>query len=144
MSVLGTSQKPVIMNTYPHFLAADTDVWTRYLSDPVVPIKEVWYDVRVGAPVELAAGADDMTRRIAAGLTRKRIDVVAKVGSGFWIIEVKPIAGLMALGQILIYTRLFAAEFLVDGEIFPVIVADQVDEDVRPFLDSMGVVVILT
>ncbi|MCB7130291.1 MAG: hypothetical protein J3T61_12225, partial [Candidatus Brocadiales bacterium] len=111
---------------------------------PVVPIKEVWYDVHVGGAVELAAGADEMTRRIAAGLTRKRIDVVAKVGAGFWIIEVKPVAGLTALGQIIIYTRLFAREFTVTGEIVPVIVADEIDSDVAPEIDSLGVVVILT
>ena len=143
MAVLGTSQKPVIMPTYPHFLAADTDVWSRYLADPIVPIKEVWYDVHVGGAVELRRSSDEMDRRIAAGVTRKRIDVVAKVGAGFWIIEVKPVAGMTAIGQILIYTRLFLQEFQVTGEVFPVIIADEVDQDVAPEIDSLGVVVIV-
>ncbi len=143
MSVLGKSQMPVVMPTYPHFLAADTDVWSRYLADPIVPIKEVWYDVHVGGAVQLLPGADEMDMRIAAGVTRKRIDVVAKVGAGFWIIEVKPVAGLTAIGQIIIYTRLFVREFSVTGEVFPVIVADEVDQDVAPEIDSLGVVVIV-
>ncbi len=143
MPVLGTSQKPLIMPTYPHFLAADTAVWTRYLANPIVPIKEVWYDVHVGRAVDLPAGADDMDRRIAAGVSKKRIDVVAKVGSGFWIIEVKPVAGLTAIGQIIIYTRLFLREFQVSGEVFPVIIADEIDPDIKPEIDSLGVVVIV-
>ena len=143
MSVLGNSQKPVIMPTYPHFLAADTDVWSRYLADPIVPIKEVWYDVHVGGAVTLQSNADEMDKRIAAGVTRKRIDVVAKIGAGFWVIEVKPVAGMAAIGQIIIYTRLFLQEFQVPGEVFPVIIADEVDQDVAPEIDSLGVVVIV-
>ncbi len=134
---------PVVMPTYPHFLAADTDVWSRYLADPVVPIKEVWYDVHVGRAIETAAGSGEMEQRIAAGVSRKRIDVVAKIGAGFWIIEVKPVAGMAAIGQILIYTRLFLQEFQVTGEVFPVIIADEVDQDVAPEIDSLGVVVIV-
>ena len=134
---------PVVMPTYPHFLAADIDVWSRYLRNPIVPIKEVWYDVHVGGAVKLLPGADEMDKRIAAGVTRKRIDVVAKVGAGFWIIEVKPVAGLTAIGQIIIYTRLFVREFSVTGEVFPVIIADEVDQDVAPEIDSLGVVVIV-
>ncbi len=143
MAVLGPSQRPVVMPTYPHFLAADTEVWTRYLRDPIVPIKEVWYDVHVGLPVDLGAAADEMDRRIAAGVSRKRIDVVAKIGAGFWIIEVKPVAGLTAIGQIMIYYRLFLREFQVAGEVFPVIIADEIDQDITPEIDSLGVVVIV-
>ena len=143
MAVLGSSMMPIVMPTYPHFLAADTDVWTRYLRNPIVPIKEVWYDVHVGGAVQLLPDADEMDRRIAAGVTRKRIDVVAKIGAGFWIIEVKPVAGMTAIGQIIIYTRLFLQEFQVTGEVFPVIIVDEVDQDVAPEIDSLGVVVIV-
>ena len=143
MPVLGKSQSPVVMSSYPHFGDADIDVWSKYLADPVVPIKEVWYDVHVGSPVELRRSSDEMDRRIAAGLTRKRIDVVAKIGSGFWVIEVKPVADQQALGQILNYTRLFVREFNVPGEVFPVIVADEVDMNVIGSFEELGILVIV-
>ena len=130
--------------SYPHFLAADTDVWTKYLNDPVAPITEVWYDVHVGNAIKTLPGADAMTERIAAGIGRKRIDVVAHVRNGFWVIEVKPVASMGALGQILTYAQLFVKEYQVDGEIWPVIIADDVDEDMKIQFDAMGVVVILT
>ena len=57
MLTLGVSQKPLIMPTYPHFLAADTEVWSKYLDEPIAPITEVWYDVHVGRAVELTVDA---------------------------------------------------------------------------------------
>lgn len=144
MAQLGNSQLPIVMPSYPHFLAADTDVWTRYLQDPLAPISEVWYDVHVGQAMRVLPDADPMTQRIAAGIGRKRIDVIAKVRQGFWVIEVKPIASMGALGQILTYTQLFINEYEVDGEVWPVIIADEVDEDLRLQFDFMSVVVILT
>lgn len=143
MSVLGKSQSPVVMSHYPHFGDADTDVWSRYLADPIVPIKEVWYDVHVGNPINLPDMFDEIDRRIAAGLTRKRIDVVAKIGGGYWVIEVKPIADQMALGQIINYNRLFIREFNVPGEVFPVIVADEVDMNVIGSFEDLGILIIV-
>jgi len=140
---LGVSQKPVVMPAYPHMLAEDTAVWSKYLQSPLVPIKELWYDVHVGAGVRIPAEASDMDRRIAAGITRKRIDVVAHVGGGFWVIEVKPIANMTALGQVLTYWRLFVAEYRPMGEVWPVIVCDSADEDLVAQFDELGVAVIV-
>jgi len=140
---LGKSQKPVVMSHYPHMLSEDIGVWSKYLSDPIVPIKDVWYDVRVGKPVRLSAGASEMELRIAAGLTRKRIDVVAAVGGGFWVIEVKPIASMLALGQILSYRTLFVQEYAVQGEVWPVVVCDEIDDDLIDEFGMLGVSVIV-
>ncbi|GAH71751.1 unnamed protein product, partial [marine sediment metagenome] len=57
MPALGVSQKPVVMPAYPHMLAEDTAVWTKYLQSPLVPIKELWYDVHVGIGIRLEPGA---------------------------------------------------------------------------------------
>ncbi|MBA7592029.1 hypothetical protein ES708_34201 [subsurface metagenome] len=121
--------KPVVMPSYPHMLAEDTDVWTRYLKAPITPIKEVWYDVHVGLPVSLPVGADDVTRRVAAGVTRKRIDVVCKVGAGYWVVEVKPVANMTALGQIICYYRLLVTEYELEGAAWPVVVCSAFDLD---------------
>jgi len=140
---LGVSQKPVVMPTYPHMLAEDTAVWSKYLASPLVSIKEVWYDVHVGMGIPLPAEASDMDKRIAAGISRKRIDVVARVGGGFWIIEVKPRANMVALGQVLTYSRLFIAEYRPAGEVWPVIVCDSADEDLVSQFDELGVAVVV-
>lgn len=131
------------MPTYPHMLAEDTAVWSKYLASPLVPIKELWYDVHVGMGIPLPAEASDMDRRIAAGISRKRIDVVCRVGGGFWVVEVKPRANMVALGQVLTYSRLFALEYSPRGEVWPVIVCDSADEDLVAQFDELGVAVIV-
>lgn len=143
MPALGVSQRPVVMPTYPHMLAEDTEVWSKYLASPLVPIRELWYDVHVGAGIPLPADASDMDKRIAAGISRKRIDVVAAIGGGFWVIEVKPRANMVALGQIITYSRLFMLEYAPTGEVWPVIVCDNADDDLLDEFDELGVAVIV-
>ena len=135
--------KPMVMPHYPHMMAEDIAVWSKYLRDPLVPIKEVWYDVHVGRAVEIPGGGTQIDRRIAAGITRKRIDVIAAVGGGYWVVEVKPFASMLALGQVLSYTRLFKAEFAPVGEVWPVIVCDHVDDDLLDEFDAAGVGVVV-
>lgn len=143
MADLGPGTKPILRPHYPHFLFEDTGVWTKFLKTDAHRLKEVWYDVRVGQPVLLDVGASDIERRIAAGLTRKRIDVVCSVGGGFWVVEVKPYASMLAIGQIISYTRLFRLEYAPGGEIIPVIVCDAFDEDLVDEFDELGVLVMM-
>jgi len=131
------------MPHYPHLLAEDIDVWSKYLVKPIAPILRVWYDVRVGKALEPVLRGDSLGRRIAAGITRKRIDVVAKVGGGYWVVEIKPYASMLALGQVVSYHRLFVEEYRPDGETWPVIVCNAVDEDLLSEFDAMGVAVIV-
>lgn len=123
-------------------LGEDTAVWTRFLASGDIKVDEVWYDVHVGLPVLLPVGSDSIIKRIADGITRKRIDVVAIVDSVYWIIEIKPMATMFAMGQVLVYERLFESEFQPDLEAWPVLVCDTVDEDVIPECERLGVVVV--
>jgi len=139
---LGPGQKPIVMSHYPHMMAEDTLVWTKFLSSQLNHIKEVWYDVRVGQPVFVGVNGSNVERRVAAGLTRKRIDAVCRVGGGFWVVEVKPYANMHAVGQVVSYVRLFAQEYSAPGQIIPVIVCDDFDLDLLDEFDELGVLVI--
>lgn len=142
MVSLGPGQKPNIRPRYPHMLAEDIAVWTKFLKTDAHRIKECWYDVRVGQAVLLGVGASDIEQRIAGGLTRKRIDVIALVEGGYWVVEVKPYVNMYALGQILTYVRLFAAEFDIPGELTPVLVCDAYDEDLLDEFEEFGILVL--
>jgi len=124
-------------------LQEDNSVWTKFLQTDAHRLKEVWYDVKVGLPVFLGVGASDLERRIAAGVTRKRIDVVCSVAGGFWVVEIKPMASMLAIGQVISYSRLFALEYAPGGEIIPVIVCDSYDEDLVDEFDELGVLVLM-
>ncbi len=134
--------KPVVMPSYPHMLAQDIEVWSRYLADPVVPIKEVWYDVHVGKQVAGLLPGDELMQRIAAGVTRKRIDVICRIGGGYWVVEVKPFGSMLALGQVLFYSRRFTQEYRPDGEVIPVVVCENVDPDLIDDFEAAGVLVV--
>jgi len=136
--------KPIIRPFYPHMMPEDTAIWTEYLRNPIVPIKEVWYDVHVGQGVLLPVGASDIDRRIAAGITRKRIDVVCRIAGGYWVVEIKLYASYLALGQVLVYTRLFTEEYRTQGQVFPIIMANNADPDLIKEFDLLGVGVIVT
>lgn len=123
-------------------LSEDTEVWSEYLKAPIAPIKEVWYDVHVGKAVLPVSVGDTLGSRIAAGVTRKRIDVVCRVGGGFWVVEIKPLGSMLALGQALSYTRLFIVEYRPAGEVWPIVVCNSVDEDLVDDFEDAGVAVI--
>lgn len=139
---LGPGQKPIVMTHYPHLLMEDTAIWTEYLKDPIAPIKKVWYDVHVGKAVPVAGGPETMAARISAGVTRKRIDVVAAVGGGYWVVEIKPFGSMLALGQAISYSRLFNRDYKPDGEVWPVVICSEVDMDIFDEFAAAGVALI--
>lgn len=142
MAELGPSQKPMVMPHYPHMMTEDTEVWTKFLKRGTVKIDRVWYDVRIGSMVFSGPEMSEMMTRIAAGLTRKRIDVVASVGVDTWVIEVKPYADMYSVGQILTYVRLFEQEYEYSGSLQAVILCGDYDEDLIEEFDEFGILVV--
>lgn len=143
MARLGVGQKPVVANHYRHMMAEDVQVWSRFLQGFGHRIKELWYDVHVGASMQGNELEDPMLSKVAAGVSRKRIDVVCRVGMLVWVVEIKPFANMVAVGQVLVYARLFMQEYSVAGEIYPVIVANDCDPDVISLCDALGVTLIV-
>ena len=141
--LLGDSQKPIVMPHYPHFLAEDNAVWTKFLRSGFTGLEKVWYDVRVGKAVSLPLGATVLEQKIARGLTRKRIDAICLVAGTFWVVEVKPYSNMTALGQVLTYVRLFVRDYTFKGDAVPVIVCDAHDEDLEEEFIAQGVMVIV-
>ncbi|MFZ2149255.1 MAG: hypothetical protein WAV28_18750 [Sedimentisphaerales bacterium] len=141
MAFLGPGQKPIVMSYYPHMLAEDVAVWTKFIQKMQAAIYRVWYDVHVGSAVPLPEEASQIELKVAAGITRKRIDCICHVGAEFWVIEVKPFGNMLALGQAYTYARLFGNEYQVPGRIVPVVVCDELDRDMRGRFAELGVMV---
>lgn len=130
------------MPHYAHMMPEDVRVWSQYLRSPVAPIAEVWYDVHVGTGIAVPEGTGDLERSLALSLGQKRIDVVARVRGGYWVVEVKPRADMTAFGQVMVYAELVVAEWALEGKVWRVIVCDDYDVDVLAECDRAGVVVI--
>lgn len=139
---MSTGQPAEIRSKYPHMLREDSAVWRKYLAGGPAAFSEVWYDVHVGTAVKVPAGSPDWMQRVSDGVTRKRIDVVARLTTWFWVIELKPVCGMAALGQAVTYQDLFEGEHADGDSVLPVVICNQVEADVRRTADRLGVLVI--
>lgn len=141
MVSLPPGYKPVVSSAYPHLLANDARVWTKLLEQEPGIFEKVWYDLRVGEGLQLGPGPEPLTKGIAQALTTKRIDVVGLRALAYFVIEIKPIADMEALGQALGYSLLFAGQYRVKGDIVPAVVCGKVDMDVVDAYKIAGVTI---
>ena len=133
--------KPMVAAKYPHLAPEDAIIWRRLLGNDDVHFDEVWYDVRVGEAVRVPTGQPEWMQRMSDYSTRKRIDIVARRGWDYWVIEAKPFAGVVALGQAIFYSETFRDEYKIRTPVFAAVITDICDPDVLPIFDRHGVVV---
>ena len=126
---------------YPHMMSEDVIIWRRFIGNGKWLPDEVWYDVRVGKAVEVESGQPEWMTRFAEYATRKRIDVIGRKGVDWFVIECKPHAGVVALGQAVYYAWAFETEYRPRGRVIATVITDVVDEDVRSVFDAAGIVV---
>lgn len=138
---LNDGSVPEVRVKYPHMMPEDTAIWTAFLEGGKYIPDKVWYDVKIGQAIKLQKGEPPWLQKYVDYSTRKRIDVVARVGLDYWIIECKPSAGHAALGQVIHYARAFLREYEQTGEVIPVIVTDVMDPDLKIDFQEIGVVV---
>ena len=141
MFTLGLAYTPKIQNRYPHMLQEDIIIWRRFIENGDFLPDVVWYDIHCGNHVGLSVDDPDWMKQMSLGITRKRIDVVGRVGSSYWIIEVKPRATYDAFGQVIFYAEQFKKDYKKNGQIYPVIITDFVDKDILPLCDEIGILV---
>lgn len=141
MARLETGVKPEVLRKYPHMMPQDSRIWTRYLLSGQGDITEVWYDLHVGDAVTVPEGSPEFMQAVSDGVTKKRIDVVGRVGAGFWVIEIKPICTMASLGQALVYRDLFKREFGGASECIPVVICALIESDIIDSADNSEVLV---
>ena len=137
---LTDGSKPEVRMKYPHMMPEDTAIWSAFLEAGKYIPDKVWYDVKIGRAMRVPKGEPAWMKKYVDYSTRKRIDVVARVGLNYWIIECKPGAGHAALGQVIHYARAFMREYEFQGEIIPVILTDIMDPDLKTDFEEIGIV----
>jgi len=127
------------MAKFPHMLPAEVPLWERFL--------EVWgkdwqkfdYDVHVGKGADPGPEVPEPYRSLAISLTQKRIDAVGYQDGVVWIFEVKPDAGLSALGQLKAYRVLYRETFGYRGPLRLAVVTDRLNDDERLVYRRYGI-----
>ena len=119
------------MPKFPHLMPNEVPIWEKFLAIWGNEFTDFRYDVRVGKGVDPGPKYDPKWRQLAIQLTQKRIDAVARKGNVIWIFEVKPEAGLGALGQLLSYRVLYRQTFDYHGPLKLAVVTTKLNEDER-------------
>lgn len=127
------------MAKYPHMLSEDVAIWERFLVRFPETYDSFSYDVHVGEGLRDQDGVAEEVKFASMELIYKRIDVVGMVGSEVHIIEVKPDAGLSAVGQVMCYEALFERDFKPTGGIRKVIVTDRMWPDHEFLFKKFGI-----
>lgn len=127
--------KPELLRKYPHMFPLDIAIWERFIVEHGADFLGFDYDVKVGSGTTPPIGTGDNYARMQAILSKYRIDCVGYTPNAIYIIEVKPEAGTVAIGQIETYTRLYKRDLNPDKKIIGCIVTDRILPDME-FLTS--------
>lgn len=92
---------------YPHISMRDKAIWERFIDKYPDAYKQCQYDFHIGDAPPFNTLDDDDTDRNQDMLYRLRIDVVAGSPLGIDLIEIKPDAGVSAIGQLEGYKSLY-------------------------------------
>ena len=121
---------------YPHFFPLDIPIWERFIDSFGAGFSGFNYDVKVGSGTKPVKGLGAKYRRMQRILSKYRIDAVGFRGDAVVIIEVKPDAGTIAIGQIELYTELYERDFKPGRRVVGAIVTDRELPDIRDFAEA--------
>lgn len=124
---------------YPHLLPDEAETWTRFLVAYPDYFELVEYDVHVGKGAVPDPSWSAETIRMAAAITRKRIDVVGWRLGEVWLIDVKDRAGISAVGCMLAYESLWLADNPGAARPRLCVICGRCDRDVEDVARSMEV-----
>ncbi len=128
---------------YAHMKPNDVAIWERFIDKYKDAYDYCQYDVLVGSDPDFDTTVTEDTGGDAWKLYQKKIDVVGLKGERIDIIELKPNAGASAVGQILMYRKLYKKDYSPPTQPGCVIITDSVKSDVSEFATENNVKIIV-
>lgn len=123
---------------FPHMMEGDVPLFAAFVLSDYGNIYQRWvFDLHVGAGHITGPAFDPADIALALEVSRLRIDAVGYIGSSPTIFEVKPSAGLSALGQVIGYRYFYQKEFQMVPQLG--IITDDTTPDLRELYAAMGV-----
>ena len=130
---------PVKLRKYPHMFVHDIAIWERFLEEHGEDFSGFSYDIKVGTPAPPRPDETPPYKKDREILSKYRIDVVGFKSTQIEIIEVKPEASTVALGQIIAYVDLYRRDFNPTVQIIGAIVTDHYLPDVEYLTKLHGI-----
>lgn len=129
----GTSRDPKRPGTWRGLGLNDVALLSAWVTSVGGDLHGLYTDVPLGLVPDVdPAEWDGRHQRIVNEKHPLRVDAVAFIGGRWLVIEVKPDAGYVALGQVLTYVYWARASVDLLADSAPMVVTDQVQEVVRP------------
>lgn len=114
---------------YPHMLPAETRRWDMFIEKHGLPVGVVSYDVHLGDGAEIDPAWPGWMASMVRSLSTHRVDVVVERRDEVIIVEVKGIAGMGAVGQLLGYEALWLRDRGTDRPVRLLLVCERVEAD---------------
>jgi len=121
---------------YTHLAPEDTRLWNIFLDGNPPKNATVAYDVCLGTIPDFRDDLPANILKCAKAIYPKRADAVIVCPTEVLVFEVRPYAGLSAIGHALSYAQLFRRDFPTFFNVVPVILTDRGQCDI-PWLCSL-------
>ena len=109
---------------YPHLAYHEALIWDKFVRANPEWAQVVDYDVTVGEPDKVPEGTPDYTKKDWEYLRSWKIDAVAVKDGLYYIIEIRPSAGLGAIGEIISKASMYQEEHPDVPEVEAIIITD--------------------
>lgn len=116
---------------YPHMLPAEVRRWDAFLEQYGMPEGKVSYDVHLGEGAEVDPSWSPWMISMVKTLSTHRVDVVVERPDEVVIVEIKGIAGMGAVGQLVGYEALWMKERGTDRPVRLLLVCERCEADMK-------------
>ena len=128
---------------YPHMLPEETKIWDAYLEREGLPEGKISYDVHLGAGVAPDPAWPAWMAKMVWSLSTHRLDVVVERPDEVLIVELKIVAGMGAVGQLLGYEALWLKDRGVARPVRLVCICDRIEADMETVFSFYEIEVIV-
>lgn len=130
-----------IQGQLPALTPIEDAVAKAWLTKHQAEYDSVEFNVRVGSGVVLASSSPDYMKLYARAATTKRCDMVLHKGTDVTIVEVKIRIGGSALGQLLLYKRLYQLDHPEATSVTLIAAGQTIEPDVAEAYAEHGILV---
>ena len=116
---------------YPHMTPPEVRRWDAFIEKHGLPEGKISYNEHLGEGAAIALDWPTWMAVMVKALSTHRVDVVVERPNEVLLIEVKGIAGMGAVGQLLGYEALWLRERGVDRPVRLLLVCERVEADMR-------------
>lgn len=124
---------------YPHMKPADIAIWERFIEKYPEMYHTVSYDFEIGTGPGFSTVVNPENGGEDLALYQWKMDAVGYKGTRVDLIEVKPRAGLSAIGQAACYELLWKRDIDPEGDDRAVIITDELRPDIKYLCDKLKI-----